>query len=701
MKKKINLKEDSKIEHISAIPPNEDIEKQKRDRFERELELRKNQVPGEQEIITLAGEKKMAKNLNLEEQQVEIIRCTKDPIYFICTYLTIFDQTKGDGGAIVPFNLFPFQKELVMAYHNHRFNVANKYRQAGISTTTCGYIAWYVMFNEHRNVAIIADKLETARDEMMREVIEFIEKCPDWLRPEPIFRDTMKHKHYDNDCQLRAFSSKGLRGYTPTLLFWDETAWTERGDVFWTSARPTLQTGGRAIFVSTPNGLDPVFYKTFEEAIRGKNNFNPIELWWYNDPRYTSYKREYTYDPSKGEYSVEFGFDPHKKDGDFDLEWIKNKGKEKEIRVKDENWDHKKRKQMVEDGWEATSTWFEYQVRDYNGNMKKLAQELLCSFLGSGDNFIAEEYLKRIEESEIQTPIRQEYTDREMWIWEDPLPSEEYVLTIDASAGHGDDFSTVNVYKISEFTEEKVVKSHGRTKKKKITRHKLVQVAEYYNKLRPSTVGELSFIYGKKYNNAYIICDITGSIGVQCIEKLFELGYENIHYSEITHKPTRDMLSGYIKIGTKVLPDGSVSQIDLVPGFLIGQNRGSVLTELQRAIHLAEINIKSIRLLNELKTFVTVPGSRVADHKRSFHDDSIIPTACAIYVVNYQMTNAQSQKSKTKKMLDAMIKLEGEEIVVKNKNREDQNKDTKNPDYRVTKRSPYGSNSWLFAGLKK
>ena len=324
-----------------------------------------------------------------------------------------------------------------------------------------------------------------------------------------------------------------------------------------------------------------------------------------------------------------------------------------------------------------------------------------CSFLGSGDNFIAEEYLKRIEENEIQTPIRQEYVDLEMWIWEDPLEAEEYVQTIDVAAGHGDDFSCINIYKISEFTEERVVNSHGRAKKKKFKRYRLDQVAEYYNKQSPSVIGEIAYTYGMKYNQAYTIVDITGSIGVETINKLYELGYSNVHYSEITHKPTRDMLSGYIKTGTKVLPDGSVSQIDLVPGFIIGQNRGSVLTELQRAIHLGEIRIKSLRLLNELKTFVTVPGSRVADHKRTFHDDAIIPTACAIYVVNYQMQNAAGQKSKTKKMLDAMIKLEGNETIEKVEKKDNHNNQTRTPDYRVTRRNPYGNNGWLFAGMKK
>jgi hypothetical protein len=691
---------DSNIEHISAIPFNEEIEKQKRELRKKAEELLKNIIPGEQEITLLSGEKKMAKDLDIEEQTVEIIRCTKDPIYFICTYLNIFDQTQGDGGMIVSFELFPFQKELVMAYYNHRFNIANKYRQAGISTTTCAYISWYIMFNEHRNVAIVADKLETARDEMMRDVIGFIESCPEWLRPDPIHRDTMKHKHYDNDCQLRAFSSKGLRGYTPTLLFWDETAWTERADAFWTSARPTLQTGGRAIFVSTPNGLDPVFYKTFDSAIKGKNNFNPIELWWYNDPRYTTYKKEFTYDPNIAECSVEYGYDPNKKEGDFNLEWVKNKGKKTEIRVTDEHWNHTKRKKMIEDGWTATSCWFEQQVRDYNGDMKKLAQELLCSFLGSGDNFISEEYLKRIEEEDIETPIRQEYVDNEMWIWEDPILGEEYITSIDASPGHGEDFSTINIYKIKEIIEEKLITKNGIIKKKKITRQKLEQVAEYYNKLRPQTLGELGFIYSKKYNNAYVVVDVTGGYGGQTMEKLLELGCDNVHYSEINHKPTRDMLAGYIKVSTKVLPDGSLSKVDLVPGFLIGQNRGSVLTELQRGIHLNEILIRSIRLLTELKTFVTVSGIRIADHKRSFHDDSIMPTACAMYVVNYQMNNSRSQLSKTKKMLDAMLKVVGSDVTRYENKKENPNKNTKTPDFRTNQRNPYGSNSWLFKGLE-
>lgn len=619
-------------------------------------------------------------DLNYEEQADEIVRCTLDPIYFIETYLTIFDQTQGEDGEIVSFKLFPFQKRLIKAYEDHRFNIANKYRQAGISTTTCAYIAWYVMFNANRVVAIVANKLETARDELMYDVVEFIDGCPDFLKPKPEKKDTAHHKRYDNGSELKSFSSKGLRGPTPTLVFWDETAWTEKSDKFWEGTYPSLQTGGRAILVSTPNGLDPVFYKTFDSARnkdeKSRNKFNAVELWWFNDPRYIR----------------------NQETKEVDLVWVKNKGRDDEIILKDENWTDEKRIQMMDDGWEASSSWFEDQVSNANGNMRKIAQELLCSFLGSGDNFIAEEVLKRIDDHELKTPIREEYLDKNMWIWEDPLEAEDYLITVDVSSGHGEDYCTINILKINEFVEERVVRKHGRSKKVKVRLHKAEQVAEYYGKVTPKELGEITYIYGKKYNDAYATIDVTGGLGVETINKLFELGYDEsrVHFSEITHKPTRARLNGYVKTIQKTLPDGKVSKVDILPGFFISGNRGSMLVEMERAIRMKEIVVRSARLHGEFKTFVTVTGNRVADHKRSYHDDSIMSLAIGIYVMNFEMKSLNHSPSKTKKILDAMMRIDSNAVVkkVKEEGKEKQK-------YVVEKRNPYGQHAWLFSGLDK
>ena len=669
-------------DHVPVIPYDFNREKEKEELRKLAAELRKKSGNIEPIIVTEEGVAKKASELTVAERRREIVRCATNPVYFIETYLTIFDQTQGMAGMIVPFKLFDFQKELIQTYLDNRFVVANKYRQAGVSTTTCAYIAWYIMFNPNRQVAIVADKLETARDELMSDVVLFIDGCPDWIRPKTgreatsgNFKDTQKLKIYDNNSKLGAFSSKGLRGMTPTLIFWDETAWTEKGDKFWTSAKPTLQTGGAAIMVSTPSGLDAVFYKHFDGARRGENNFKAVELWWFNDPRYNA-----------------------------GLEWCKNKGKENEIKIPDEKWNNKRRIQMMDDGWEATSPWFEEQVRDANGDMRKIAQELLCSFLGSGDNFIAEEYLKRIQETEIKTPIRQEYLDLNMWIWEDQLPGETYIMALDASPGHGDDHSTLNMLKTIEIIEERVITKGDKVKKVKIKRHKVEQVAEYYGKVTPQMLAEIAYQFGKRYNNAYAVVDITGGYGVQTIEKLIEFGYpeESIHFAEVTHKPSRDRLQGYIKKGMKTMADGSVVNVDLIPGFFIGNNRASVLLEMQRAIHLEDVIIRSVRLLNELKTFITVPGNRVADHKRSFHDDSIMGLAIGLYVLNFDMVRFKQSKGISEKMLNAILTVNDLEEMGKKAN----SGTTKPYKPMISPNSasplnPYITNSWLFDGLDR
>ncbi|MDA3778695.1 MAG: terminase family protein [Bacteroidales bacterium] len=343
-------------EHVPLVPI--DVQRQQEKEEARKLAKKfKKQGKVEAIIITKTRGVKKVSELNFQEQEDEILRCVMNPIYFIETYLTIFDQTQGVAGKIVRFLLFDFQKDLINSYQENRFVVANKYRQAGVSTTTCAYIAWYIMFNRNRQVAIVADKLETATGELMSDVVDFIDSCPKWLRPktgrdtEENLKDTQKLKVYDNRSILGAFASKSLRGYTPTLLFWDETAWAEKGDKFWTAALPSLVTGGRAIMVSTPSGLDAVFYKTFNGARKNENNFHAVELWWYNDPRYNK-----------------------------DLFWVKNKGKEKQIKIEDNGRSNEEREKLIDDGWEATNNWFEEQIRNANGDMRKVAQELLCVY---------------------------------------------------------------------------------------------------------------------------------------------------------------------------------------------------------------------------------------------------------------------------------------------------------------------------------
>jgi len=362
-------------EIINSINLNLELEKQKQEVRELAKELREKGGKYDPVIITKKGEIKPASKLNIEEQSDEIIRCTIDILYFIESYLTVFDQTQPNGGAIIPFKLFGFQKDVIEEYKNNRFNIINKYRQGGLTTITCAFYAHKIMFNSNRNIAVVANLLTTAQNEIMYDICEFIESCPDWLKPKIDKKNSQKLKIYENGSKIGAFAiSSGLRGYTPTDILLDECAWVEGGNKFWTSTQPTLQTGGRAILISTPNGYDELFYKIFDLAKRKENNFNAIELYWHNDPRYNK-----------------------------NLEWVKNKNKKNEIKVKDDDWSYEQRLKMLQDGWIATSPWFEEQVRNANGDMRKIQQELLCvgpnTFITIKDNLTNE--IKKIKISDL------------------------------------------------------------------------------------------------------------------------------------------------------------------------------------------------------------------------------------------------------------------------------------------------------------
>jgi hypothetical protein len=572
-------------------------------------------------------------SLTVGEQAQEYLKCAADPIYFIENYIKIFDQTQDK---IVPFLLFPEQKSLVRKYKENKKVITNKYRQGGISTTTCAYITWYLAFNDDRYVVIVADKLETARDEIMSDVLNFIEDLPDFLKPKIKIggADKNSYKEFDNGSKIKAMASKKLRGPTPTLLFWDECAHAEHGETFWTSAAATLATGGSCILVSTPNGLDSVFYKTFTNAVNKDSDFVPVLLHWYYDPRYN-----------------------------VDLRWVHpNTGETIQTN------DYSKFSDLLELGYKPTSSWYEMMCRDYNFDKKKIAQELECSFEGSGGNYIDDGIIKKQEEHHVREPKAEEYLDKQMWIWEDPKPNAVYGMGIDVSTGRGDDYSTIEIFEIED--------------------NKLTQVGEYRGKVAPDVLGDICNYYGRQYNNALAIVDITGGVGITTAIKLVEREYPNIYYSKIRGTDTKEKLRDYVKL---------IDDDEYYPGITIGTNRGMILITMERALRGEndEIILRSSRLVSEFKTFVSVDGERIADHRRSFNDDLIIAFAIFVYVLNSGLADINTKIEDLKKLVDNIKIINNNE----NETNEKQWWNTENVNYKPTAHD-YGKFSWLFTKRK-
>ncbi len=223
----------------------------------------------------------MSYKLSKKEVMREIVKCGKDPVYFINNYARITHPQRG----LIPFNLYDFQEDLVEDFLNHRFNIILKARQLGISTITAAYVVWMMLFHREKNVLVIATKFSTASN-LVKKVKNILKNIPDWVRIAEVTIDNRTSFELSNGSQIKASSTSGDAGRSEalSLLVIDEAAHVEGLDELWMGLYPTLSTGGRCIALSTPNGVGNWFHKTYIEAEQKSNDFYCTLLPWDRHP---------------------------------------------------------------------------------------------------------------------------------------------------------------------------------------------------------------------------------------------------------------------------------------------------------------------------------------------------------------------------------------------------------------------------------
>ncbi len=430
--------------------------------------------------------------LTTNEILIEYAKCLQNPIYAIETYLETFDKTQE---GFVPFKLFPRQKEIIKAYNKHRFNLITKPRQAGVSTTTAAYMSIKVGFADFTNpeaILIIANKQELAF-EFLAKIKDFLGQLPRWIwgdeyygdakrEAKSIFlTDSKKEIKLPNGSRVKAVatSKDALRGFVPTYLIMDEAAFIDNGAVVFGTALTALGTGGKATLISTPNGMDSLYYKTYDNAKTGKNNFNIIEMKWYEDLRYH-----------------------------IGLKWLKDDMIEDEIEFNYESYEKR-----IDNGWKPTSPWYEEMCLGMNNDAKMIAQELDVSFVGSGGNVIHDDHIEMQKKQNVKPPKWTAGAENEIWIWEEPQEGHQYIMGVDVSRGDGEDSSTIVVVDTTTMEE----------------------VMEYQGKIQPDLLAQIVEEYGELYK-AYTVVDVTGGMGVTTVLKLLEFQYKRLHYDSVNGK---------------------------------------------------------------------------------------------------------------------------------------------------------------------
>jgi hypothetical protein len=240
----------------------------------------------------------------------EYLKCSQDVIYFIKNYVKIVHVDHG----LVPFDLWPFQIEMLNKFEDNNRAIVTTARQVGKSTTTMAYLLWYILFNADKTLGILANKGDIAREILGRVRLAY-QHLPKWLQQGVVEWNKGMIELENNSKIIATSTSKdAARGFSFSMLFIDECAHVEGWEEFSKSVLPTISSGKttKLIMVSTPNGMNH-FHQIWSLAKKGLNGYATVEVMWDQVPdRDEEWKKktlaEMNFDEAKfdQEYCCEF-----------------------------------------------------------------------------------------------------------------------------------------------------------------------------------------------------------------------------------------------------------------------------------------------------------------------------------------------------------------------------------------------------------
>ena len=388
-----------------------------------------------------------------------------------------------------------------------------------------------MIFQRDKNILVIATNQDVAKN-LVTKVRFMYDNLPSWLKVAAA-EDNKLSLRLKNGSQIKAVSATETAGRSEalSLLIIDEAAFIKGIEEIWLSAQYTLSTGGRAIVLSTPNGVGNFFHKTWVEAEEGKNNFKTISLPWHLHP-------------------------------------------------------------------ERDQVWRDKQT-ELSG-VKGAAQECDCNFSTSGNQVVSTDILEFYKQTYVKEPIERRGSQQDLWIWDYPNYSKNYMVTADCARGDGADFSAFHVIDIET----------------------MEQVAEYKGQLTTKDYGNLLVTVATEYNNALLVVE-NNNQGWAALQQVIDRDYQNTFYS------SADL--AIVDVEKTYTNKLNSQDRKLIPGFsTTTKTRPLVISNLELFFRQKQVIIKSLRLFEELNVFVW--NGPKAEAMKGYNDDLVMSFGIGLWV---------------------------------------------------------------------
>jgi len=557
------------------------------------------------------------------DEQQEYVRCALDVHYFTEKYCKV----KTEDGSIDNILLRDYQKEMLDNFVNNRFSILMASRQVGKTISSSIFMLHTILFNNDKNIMIVANKGDTAV-EIVDKIKSIYSLLPFFLKP-GIKTWNQKSLTFENGCRIKtsARTKTPAIGFTIDVLYLDEFAHIPSNIIepYYTAAFPTVSAvqNSKIIITSTPNGMN-LFHRLLTDAERPdgdplKNNYKAMRVYWYQVPgRFITYIRlnahkMYEYGVTKEEIFqvVQDRWSQHTKlemkyitDNMKDVIYVYNNDKCTDEEVKKTTFIDKNGFEVPILAISEMTTWKEEAIKDIGGedafnqeyglrfiNASKslLNEAIIDDLLRNKKNYIFEEI------HEFDRKLKFSYNDLK-WVDDDnifiPLKRKDYkiVISVDISEGLGQDYSIINIFRVSEKPKD-LIESQKASYKSIVDFFRLEQIGIFRNNfISVKQLAELLYMIVFEYLNP------------ENIKVVVELNnYGNTLFAELPH-----VFDGNNNYGSSVFvrykhrADATEEKM----GLKVGENKNLMVKDYQDLMQSKSFVINNEDNIREITTFV-------------------------------------------------------------------------------------------------
>ena len=255
------------------------------------------------------------------------------------------------------------------------------------------------------------------------------------------------------------------------------------------------------------------------------------------------------------------------------------------------------------------------------------AQECDCDFLTSGTGVIDAIILERLRKEFCKEPIERRGVDSNVWIWEQPDYTKDYLVCADVGRGDSADYSAFHIIELETMS----------------------QVAEYKGRINTKDFGNMLVSIATEYNDALLIVE-NNNIGWATIQQIIDRDYPNLFYT------SKDLQ--YVDVQHQMNNRINRQERNMVAGFsTTSKTRPLIISKLEEFFREESVVVHSNRLIDELLTFVYINNR--AEAMTGYNDDLVMSFDIGLWVRDTALRLRTQGIELTKKTLSKMMDNEG------------------------------------------